>query len=366
MPNISFRQLSSYIKDLKKNNKSENAIFKLLIQQAEAFGGLLHDNHKLTTQDERQDIYGDIKEYLDAYDKAFGGDPKNAQENESLANINAIGERLSAKLNTIGTKPGNGVFRITADDFVTNIANNSKAMHEGVLRSDIDRYTNNSYYALQRANQLVNEKKLDAKTAELMNHLNANLIAVTNNGAMSLEDQHAAARSISHIVVFYNDNLFDAESRSKINSAEPIAPLAQNVGMLIAENKVAVENLRKVNADAAEKLEAIVNKTSEDLQTDLNAITTMATANKWAEWEYRTQMYRKEEEQKIEQDMQDQGYKNQDQLMFQKVIDNDPGYKEVPFLNNIIAVLGISTLHMNLRKTLQRSSGRAARESLTA
>ena len=108
MPNISFRQLSSYIKDLKKNNKSENAIFKLLIQQAEAFGGLLHDNHKLTTQDERQDIYGDIKEYLDAYDKAFGGDPKNAQENESLANINAIGERLSAKLNTIGTKPGNG------------------------------------------------------------------------------------------------------------------------------------------------------------------------------------------------------------------------------------------------------------------
>ena len=342
MPNISFRQLSSYIKDLKKNNKSENAIFKLLIQQAEAFGGLLHDNHKLTTQDERQDIYGDIKEYLDAYDKAFGGDPKNAQENESLANINAIGERLSAKLNTIGTKPGNGVFRITADDFVTNIANNSKAMHEGVLRSDIDRYTNNSYYALQRANQLVNEKKLDAKTAELMNHLNANLIAVTNNGAMSLEDQHAAARSISHIVVFYNDNLFDAESRSKINSAEPIAPLAQNVGILIAENKVAVENLRKVNADAAEKLEAIVNKTSEDLQTDLNAITTMATANKWAEWEYRTQMYRKEEEQKIEQDMQDQGYKNQDQLMFQKVIDNDPGYKEVPFLNNIIAVLGIN------------------------
>ena len=342
MPNISYKQLNSYLKTLKKNNKSDDATFQLLLRQFEMLGSLIHDNHKLTTQDERQDIYGDIKEYIDAYDKAFGGIPKNVKFGKELDNINAIGDRLSKKLSALGNKPENAAqFKANTDDVVTNIGNNSKAMHDGVLLADIDRYTNNTYYAIQRAQQLAKEKKLDPQTAELMNQLNANLLAVTNNGVLSLEDKHAAARSISHIVVFYNDNLFEYASRSKINSAEPIAPLARDVGDLIAENKAAVENLRKVNPNGAENLERIVNQTSQALQDDLNAITAMASANKWADWEYRDQMYRREEEKKMEQEIQDQGLKNEEQLRFQQVVDSNPEYKEVPYLTNMIAILGI-------------------------
>lgn len=64
------------------------------------------------------------------------------------------------------------------------------------------------------------------------------------------------------------------------------------------------------------------------------------------------------DQQKLDEQLQDQGYKNQDQLLLQQVIDNNPGYKEVPFLNNIIAVLGINEDDIPKTLSYNRSNGK--------
>lgn len=287
-----------------------------------------------------------MMQYIEIYDSRFQSEPKNGRNNQDLDSLINLGNSINAKVNALVSKSKNENFTKALNDLSASVNANTQAVREGADNYDFEDYTKRSYKVLNRATQLVSEKKLDQATADLMTQLYGNLDIIKTNPAISTADKRGAARAISRIMNFYNDNLFDPKKRSELRSTEQLSSLSKNVNALITENKTALEAVRQKDPQAAQIISANIEKTNTDLFDDMRTLTTMVQANNWADWETRKiQMEQEAIQEHAEQEQQmreEHGFKTVEQQKLQEVVDRSPEqYKNVPFLNGVMDILGI-------------------------
>ena len=223
---------------------------------------------------------------------------------------------------------------------------NTQAVRKGADNYDFEEYTQRSYKVLNRATQLASDKTLDQATADLMTQLYGNLDIIKTNTAISTADKRAAAPAISRIMTLYSENLFDPKKRSELRSTEQLKSLSKNVNALITENNTALEAVRQKGPEVAQLISVNIEKTNTDLFDDMRTLTTMVQANNWTDWETRKMLLEQEaiqEHAEQEQQMREEhGFKTVEQQKLQEVVDCSPEqYKNVPFLNTVMDILGI-------------------------
>ena len=349
MPQISYNELQKTISEIEKkfNGLPEDNDRKTLLDSIKRLSSAMNPFNsltataKLTTQEQRSEIYGEMQQYLTilADDNKFGGSTTSTKAKiKDLDELNKSGAALN---NLLSEHANKAQFSADITTIIMSLSTISSKMSERVKKNDIGRYINNIDNISKKASSQITAKNDTGR--DLLVELSAAALLINSykDEIINPDSKLKAVKAASVLATFYNDNILGNSKKDLFSDQNKSKEFYDDLEDFKNANKAVLDELKNKNKDYAAVFKKHVNDLTKLAKDDWKRRVDEA-ANDMTQ---KHEQEQKEEKRKIAErinpaePVQD---RTEEQISLQRAIEKQPyQYTQLPYLDIIMGVLGI-------------------------